>query len=219
MYTSAGSATNFGASAIADFNANKALALTRAFGRVMLGTAPISSLLVAQSTTYTATNGGGNLLITTANNVSYFNGMPIVFTNSGGAIPTGLVANAVYYVSGFNGSTAFNVSTTFGNAIAGTVIAWTNAGSGTNTVTAAVTGSSEGEYAHTQLLAELATHNHGTTAQVDTGAVNGGGTQALARANSDDGPSTRLILLNNAGSSTPFNVTQPSSFYNIYFKL
>jgi hypothetical protein len=186
---------------------------------VLLGTAPTSTLLTPQSTTYTASSSTG-LLITTANAVNFFNGMPIVFTNTGGAIPTGLVANAVYYVSGFNGTTAFKVSTTFANAMAGTVIAFTNAGSGTNTVTSAVTGSSEGEYAHTQLVAELAAHNHtslpgGVGAGFDIRVADGSGDGNIPAGNQNRNDSTT----NTTGSSTPFNVTQPGTFYNIYFKL
>lgn len=215
MYTSGAAATNFGANAYADFSANKQLALTRMFGRVLLGTTPVSSLLSAQSTTYTASDGAGNLLITTSNNVSFFNGMPIVFTNTGGAIPTGLVATAVYYVSAFNGTNAFNVSTSFGNALAGTVITWTNNGSGTNTVTSAVTGSSEGEYAHTQLVAELAAHTHAPLSPGTAFIANNAG----AGSTGGGGNLGSVATTASTGSSTPFNVTQPGTFYNIFIKL
>lgn len=217
MYTSLGAATNFGGTAISDFSANNALALTRMFGRVILGSAPVSSLLTPQSTTYTASNGSGNIVITTANNVSYFNGMPIVFTNTGGALPGNIVANAVYYVSNFNGTNAFNVAPSFINAIQSTsLVAYSSAGSGTNTVFSAIVGSSEGEYAHQQLLAEIVQHQHlgpGSSFAVQAGTSLQTGT-SVGSFQADTGNVVGL-----GPGITPFNVTQPGTFYNIYAKL
>lgn len=211
MYTSGAAATNFGATAIADFSANKQLALTRAFGKVLMGTVPVSILLTSQSTTFTASSSGG-LFITAANNVVFFNGMPIIFTNSGGALPTGLVANAVYYVANFNGTTGFNVSTTFANAIAGTVISYTNAGSGTNTVTSAVTGASTGEYGHVLLKTELpdpittTAQNHSAANGVDFAAIQSAGTYGTG-------------TISNQGGNQAHNTVQPGTMYNIFIKL
>jgi hypothetical protein len=217
LYNSSGSAIDFGSTAIGDFSANDALALTRMFGRVLLGTAPISSLLTPQSTTYTASSSGG-LLITTANNVNYFNGMPIVFTNSGGALPGNIVANAVYYVSNFNGTNAFNVATSFANAITGSsLVAYSSAGSGTNTVTAAVTGTSEGEYAHTQALSEIAQHVHIPATGGADFLYLSGGTILQSGSSTGAAQTTTGGVLNFVGS--PFNVTQPGTFYNIFAKL
>lgn len=64
-------------------------------------------------------------------------GQPVVFTNEGGALPTGLTAGNVYYVSD-TGLTAnsFSVSATPGGA----AIATTAAGSGVDTATAPPAG-------------------------------------------------------------------------------
>lgn len=64
-------------------------------------------------------------------------GQPVIFTNEGGALPTGLTAGAVYYVSA-TGLTAdaFSVSATPGGAS----IATTVAGSGVDTATAPPAG-------------------------------------------------------------------------------
>lgn len=216
LYNSGGVAANFGSTAIGDFSANNALALTRMFGRVLLGTTPVSSLLAVQKTTVTASNSGGNLLITTANAVNYFNGMPIVFTNTGGALPGNLVANAVYYVATFNGSTTFGVATSFANALNSVFVPFSSAGTGTNTVTSAITGTSEGEYGHTQLLSEIAQHEHLGPGGSDfivtgTGLASPGGGAALA-SNSATGDVNGFI-------GRESNVTQPGTFYNIYMKL
>lgn len=67
-------------------------------------------------------------------------GSPVVFSNSGGALPTGLTVATVYYVvaAGYT-ATTFSVAATPGGA----AIATTVAGSGTHTVTAQPQGSTD----------------------------------------------------------------------------
>ena len=59
-------------------------------------------------------------------------GAPIYFTTTG-ALPTGLVASTIYYVTNPLANT-FNLSTTYANAIAGTKITTTGTQSGTHTL-------------------------------------------------------------------------------------
>lgn len=222
MKTSANANVAYGGSAIADFNANNAITLTKTMGQVILGTVPVSALLTAQTANnytspFTATSSGG-LYLGTTYAMNFFKGMPFYVSNTGGALPTGLLANTIYYVANFDGVNHFNVATSFANAMAGTVIAYTNAGSGTNTITSALAGTSEGEYAHTQLIAELAAHNHTPGAVLTYFNFNAaaGGTPVYGQPN----PTATLnIPVTSQGSSTPFNVTQPGVFYNIYMKL
>lgn len=61
-------------------------------------------------------------------------GQVVQVSNSGGALPTGLSASTNYYVIPINGDT-FYLATSYNNAIAGTKIDITGAGSGTNTIT------------------------------------------------------------------------------------
>ena len=218
MYTSGGSATNYGTTSYADFIANKALALTKMMGRVILGTAdtyPIS-LPNVFTTTFTASSSGG-LLLTTANNVSqYFNGMPIYFTTTG-TLPTGITTGVVYYVANFNGTNAFNVATSFEYAIAGNVISYTNTGTPPNYVNYAIPGFTTGEYAHTQLLAEIAAHTHN-----DPGAafITTGGANAWVGTNGSFNSFTVTGGITRSGSdASAANVTQPGTFYNIFMKL
>lgn len=219
MYDAAGATTAYGATSIGDWNALKQISLTKTMGQVILGTVPINDLLLPYKNPFNATNSGGFLQINPFTAINFFTGMPIIFSNTGGALPTGLTANTVYYVTSFNvGSFAFFVSTTFANAMAGTKIAYTNAGSGTNIVTAALAGTYEGEYAHTQLIAELAAHNHtpGAVLSYFNFNASAGGTPVYGQPN----PTASLnIPVTSQGSSTPFNITQPGTFYNIYMKL
>lgn len=204
--------------AISDWNSFNALALTKAMGRVLLGTVPASSLLTTYSTGFTASDFGGNLLITTSNAVNFFNGMPIQFSNDGGSLPTPLAENTIYYVSQFNGSTTLFVSTTFENAITGNVAPFTDDGSGTQTVISAITGTTEGEYGHVQLEIELAAHAHGIGSPL-TNFVGTGSGGAGPFSGSAGSAFSSVASTASAGSSAGFNITQPGTFYNIYIKL
>ncbi len=214
MYTSAGSTTNFGATAIADFNANNALALTKMLGQVVMGSVPIASLLAIYNQTITASNSGGNLLITITNGTVLYNYQPITFTTTG-TLPGGIVANAVYYVTNLAG-TSFNVATTFANAIAGTAIVFTSAGTGTSNVILSNTGALTGESAHTLSIAEMPSHTHppltGTAFREEI--ASGGSLDATGGMFNIFAATTGAT-----GGSSAHNNLQPSTFYNIFMKL
>lgn len=89
------------------------------------------SRVLINSNTFTASSSSG-LLLTYTND---FNNLTKVrFTNSGGALPTGLTAGVDYYLVRVSATTA-RVATSLANAIAGTTIAFTDAGTGTHTLT------------------------------------------------------------------------------------
>lgn len=213
MVNSSGSPVAYGSSAISDFNANNALALTQTMGQVLLGTVPISALTVGYSNTFTATNTAGTLTLISTSNLSpsVFVGMPITFSNSGGALPTGLASNAVYYVGQFNGTTDLYISTTFGNAIAGVFIAYTNAGSGTNTLYLTIANSQEGESAHTLSRSQLPDPITETALIAGVG----GGSTDVIQSSATHGSG----IVSNNGGGNPFNVTQPGTFINLFMKL
>jgi len=83
------------------------------------------------STTFTASSSSG-LLLTYTNDFTTFT--KVRFTNSGGALPTGLSAGVDYWLGRVSATTS-RVATSLANAVAGTVVAFTDAGSGTHTVT------------------------------------------------------------------------------------
>lgn len=225
MYTSGGAATNYGASAIADFNANKQLALTKIMGRVMMGTVPLSAVVGGTWTQgVTVTNGGGNIVCTGTNGNFYFQGQPITF--AGSPIPGNIVANAVYYVTNLTvgGGGVFNVATTYANAIAGTpVVAFSSSGTNVQVMTN-VTGTYTGEYAHVQLQKEVGAHTHTATTVTSFTASNVAAGSLLFPVVGGS-PSTPFSLTGstsiatNTPNSSPMNVTQPSVFYNIFIKL
>lgn len=83
----------------------------------------------SEAATFTSSSG---LLMTTTNDFPTFSA--VTFTNSGGALPTGLSAGVTYYTVRVSATTA-RLATSYANAVAGTVISYTNAGTGTHTVT------------------------------------------------------------------------------------
>ncbi len=222
MYSSGGSATNYGASAISDWNANKSLALMKTMGMVMLGTVPLSAMLLANSSggyklaISSATTSSGNLLFNVLGTQSMFVGMPVVFSSTG-TYPGTIVANAVYYVTNILSATTFQVATSFANAIVGTATGGTSTTyTGSLTAYLQPQGSFEGEYAHTQALSEVVSHTHNLTGQTGVSVPNIlislGGSSLL-------GPAGGATVTQATGSGTPFNVTQPGTFYNLYMKL
>lgn len=92
------------------------------------------------SNTFTASSSSG-LLLTYANDWQNFT--KVRFTNSGGALPTGLSLNTDYWLVRQSATTA-KVATSFANAIAGTVVAYTDDGTGTHTMTALLPRYSDG---------------------------------------------------------------------------
>jgi hypothetical protein len=174
-------------------------------------------MLPFQKNTFTASSDGfGNLIITPSSFFYGFNGMPIVFTNSGGALPGGLVSNAVYYIASYNSGINFAVSTTFQNALDYIVLTFGNAGSGTNTVIASPTGTLEGEYGHNLLLDEMANHTHDSPGQPFI--IGGGAAVYQGAANSGQTAGQTGTITGYTGQ-LPFNITQPGTFYNIFMKL
>jgi hypothetical protein len=99
-------------------------------GLYRLNNTDLSWVPVSRVAAVTSISNGANVVITYAN--TFVANEPVVFSTSG-ALPTGLVAGTVYYVSasGLSGA-AFSVSATVG----GSRITTSSAGSGTHSVTA-----------------------------------------------------------------------------------
>lgn len=100
-----------------------------------------SEQATVNSNTFTASSSSG-LLLTYANDWNSFT--KVRFTNSGGALPTGLSTNTDYWLVWQSATTA-KVATSFANAIEGTVIAYTDGGTGTHTLTAQLPRYSDGK--------------------------------------------------------------------------
>ncbi len=103
--------------------------------------------------------------------------------------------------------------------MANTVIVWTDAGTGTHTATFGNAGTYEGEYGHLQLTSEVGIHTHsGSTIVGQSVSATAGGVGVIGYPSALTLPVT---VANNQllANQTPFNITQPGTFYNIFIKL
>jgi hypothetical protein len=205
IYNSDGTAGTIGASAYADWSANKQLTLTKALGRAALG------LPTASTFTYDYTTS----LLTVADATLYYVGSPVTLTNTGGALPPAFALLTVYYVIPV-GSNTFKLAASYADALAGTAVAaGASDGTGTSSVNFAL-GGTFGEATHMQLAAEVGPHTHPTSfnATSNTGA---GGTNVVI---SDFAGGIQTFITATANSNgSPFNVVQPSVYMNVFFKL
>lgn len=223
MYNSSGSPVGYGpnisspTTAYGDFNSNNAISLTQMLGLVMMGTVPLSAILAnSYSRTFTASNdGSGNLLLTVSSTVSFFKGMPVYFTTTG-TLAGGITTTSIYYISDIASGTTFYVSTSYNNALASTYIAYSSSGSGTQTIDVGPAGNFLGQFSHLQLTAEVGAHVHPTAS--GPGFYTNAGSPTL-----QSGTSFNAAAQATTGTNTPnslaFNITQPSTFMNMYIKL
>lgn len=89
------------------------------------------SRVLVNSNTFTASNSAGSLLLTYADGWSP--GTKVRFTTTT-TLPTGLSLGTDYWLVRVSATTAY-VATSYANYLAGTVVAWTDAGTGTHTLT------------------------------------------------------------------------------------
>ncbi len=209
IYTSGGSLTTYGASAVADFQANKQLSLTKGLGQVLSGTTSVT----LDSQNYTADFTTSKLTVTNA--ARFGTGTPVILSNSGGAAPTGLQTNYVYYAI-FVDATNIKLAYQLDLAIAGTAISFTTNGTGTNSIIAYADplGKFHGEKQHYITTDEIPPHTHPiVTSTADT-------TGARTNVGSGTGgPPTNIgTASNNSSTNAGMNVVQPTTYMNLFIK-
>lgn len=204
VYTSAGAPTSRGASALADFNANVAIALWFNSGRVISNTgAPNYSLQ------FTVTTSSAILTVTDPDNYAQYNlftGTEIRVTTTG-TLPAPLAINTSYYIIPVT-ATTYSLASSRQNALDGTAISnFSTSGTGIQTISIYNTysiGSGEalGEQSHTQTTTELTLHTHGSHQYTATATPHTGGYTS--------GTDALVENIPNAGSSSPMNIMQPT---------
>lgn len=209
-----------GGSALADWNANKAIMMPATVGRAFanFGTGTLNQVFTASS---------GTDLITVPSTSSLYTGTLITVSNSGGALPAPLVAATPYYAVNISGTT-IKLATTRANANLGTVINLTTNGSGTNTVTvnyqAYVVGQILGEETHQNIASELAAHTHmmyqNLTVLASNGADEGlsAGTSSSSNNNYTSGTQGTASGSGSTPAITdqPHNNIQPTTFAMVF---
>ena len=129
-----------------------------------------------------------------------------MFTSTG--TPTAYGASAI---ADFDANNQISLTKQLGRALASLGLA----SSGGSTTWAL--GQFFGEQNHTMTLSELVTHNHTFGIDLTTSVGNAQNSIAV-----NQGISQHSVLnspVNTTGSSTPFNITQPTTFYNFIMKL
>lgn len=124
---------NVGATAVAAAGAPWQMKLVDLQGYYRLSGANVTgvgSRTCINSNTFTASSSSGLLLTYTNDFMSY---TKVRFTNVGGGLPTGLSIDTDYWLVRVGATTA-RVATSYANAQAGTVIAYTDGGTGTHTM-------------------------------------------------------------------------------------
>lgn len=114
-----------------------------------ISSAGTKTLVNTEAVTFSSSSG---LLMTTV--ADYDTYTPCSFTTTG-ALPTGLVAGTIYWTVRVSATTS-RLATTLANAVAGTVIAFTDAGSGTNTFNVRLPRYSDGAGVQAYLTASTA---------------------------------------------------------------
>lgn len=134
----------------------------------------------AQSTiwanTFTASNSGGNLLLTYTNDWQDYGKFRFTTTTT---LPTGLSLNTDYWIRRQSATTSL-VATSFANAIAGVYVAWTDAGTGTHTMTARLPRYSDGAQVDAIFFNPSATALGAGTPGLSLGYTNSAGTASRA---------------------------------------
>ena len=207
MYSSAGAAVSYGASAVADYAANNQISLTKTLGQVFAGT----STILPASQNFTVNFGVSTADLNVTNAVTYGTGTPVVLSNSGGALPTGLTAGIIYY-SIYISATVIRLASSIANALSATAVLFSTNGTGTHSVAlyTSVPGFIQGENAHTLTSSELP---NPLVTGVGVGSGTGGATSYIESNTLGSG-----IILNPGGGNAHNNI-QPTTFMNVFFKL
>jgi hypothetical protein len=135
-----------------------------------------------ETTTFSSSSG---LLGTYTNDIQSLS--KVRFRNSGGALPTGLVAGTDYYTIRVSATTS-RFATSRTNAIAGTAIAFTDAGTGTNVIDVRLPRYSDGVGVDAMFFNPSATALGAGVPQLTLGYQNGAGTISRATPTSPSAP-------------------------------
>lgn len=179
---------------------------------------------VAERFASTAVDAATDLITVPINVDRWLTGMKVQMTTTG-TLPTGIVALTDYYVIRMS-ATTIKLASSLANALAGTAVNITAAGSGTHTITNTLTvrniGDKGGEEAHSMTGAENGPHNHGVTdpghshsASFRLGTAAGGLTYAYGGTTDNASQSVTVnsnttgITIQNQGSGTAHNNMPP----------
>jgi len=218
VYDSVGAATARGASAAADYAANKAIALPRC-GNMVSANYRAQSFSCAFSVDV-ATNKLTLTLVGAANAAIAFPwGAPVTLTSTG-SLPAPLAISTTYYVIGVSATTIYLALASTDVTPDSTVpidITDTGGVGAVHTMHRSMTvkdlGYWEGENTHLARVREMAAHTHGNQPSNPTPMAEKDPDGLVTKV------SSTLTPTDSTGSSQAMNVTQPTSYWGWYIKL
>lgn len=216
LYTSAGAIVTRGASAAADYAANRAIQLPPTARLLGVSASPATAF----DQTFTADHTTEELTLTSTDN--YLNGMRCTLSTTG-TLPTGLAASTEYLIY-IVSATKIKLASTQHNLALSTYINFTSNGTGTHTLTIKPSDRNVlewgGDNSYAILPNDLPPHEHsvtGTYTHVSgTDNYGGGGTAAY---NGTGSFSFSGTAHNNTTTAERFNTMPPSLFLRAWIKL
>ncbi len=213
IFTSAGVISTYGANALADWNANKRLSLTKTLGRVLA-----SAGQAHVSTTFTVDALDDILFISDSS--SFYTGVPVTVSSTG-TLPSPLIAGTTYYVVNLT-STTISLANTAAEAADFTLIDITTVGTGTLTITINYTNWLPGQYIGEEntstTIGNMPKHNHpGSTTAIPESSTLGPGSSFVVGSNATVGTLTTTVAVQ--GGSLPLNNIQPTTYLRTMIKL
>lgn len=230
MYTTLGVATNYGASAYADFITNsKQLQIPLALGRSLIGAPPAITCSYNHSTTpswnqttYSGSPAAVAGLFTingTIKNTLLYPGAPVYLT---GTLPASgaFTANIIYYLipdpSNVLGTgNTFQLATTYANALNVNAIAAVGTGDSSAVMLNFALAGVLGQGTHVQQLTEVVGHTHPVNIPVSG---SNGGSQTVYQGSTTTG-NVVISTQTNTPAGYGFNLIQPSTYVNVFMKL
>jgi hypothetical protein len=229
MYDNTGAAVNYGANSYIDFSTNnRQMQIPLALGRALIGLPPAVTCTYNHATTpaWHQTDYSGSpaavaglfTLSASLNNSLLYPGAPVYLT---GSLPAGgaFTANKIYYLIPtplqiLSVGTTFQLADSYIHAINLTAIAAVGVDDGATITLNFLLGGIGGQGFHFPVIAELVNHAHTTTIIPSTGL--GGGSDPIV----GTPPGSALIYPSNAvGDNNLFNIIQPYTYMNVFFKL
>lgn len=210
-----------GASAAADFAANKPIRLLRVAGRAIAGLGAAISL----DSGVTGDVSIATDVFTVPTNVNkWITGMPIVLTFTGTLTCSPVVTSGNVYYIVRNSATGIQLASTLANAQNGTVINVTAVSGLTWTITYTdpnthVGGAHGGEHAHAMSSTQQLNHGHPLTNETAVRRNLAGVAFDLSGGFTPTNAATSNITLANVGGNEAMNIEQPTSYWTIQVKL
>jgi hypothetical protein len=216
VYGTDGKPTVRGVSPIADYVANKALVFPLLLGRTLACAMPVATTVTKPFTV------SGNFLIVDDTSSFYTGTTVTLTTDNTGVLPSNFNSNDTYYVIRIS-DTELALAASLDDMENSVYI---NPGSsGTPFMYLVITlntralGQFTGEQAHTQLIPELALHNHPGSFQYRQPQIGSSEYAISANQSIDTAAILHNIVIAPQGESVPFNVEQPTTYVNYMIKL